>query len=174
MPADQIPTLQSYLARVGVDGALERIREGLARSLVIHCSPDSHLAHGYCGYLAVYAGAALLVAALNMGVMWAALRRNGWLVLFCVGFIVVNTVSAAWWMRLTPYGVRFLLALLLPALWCLASILTLPGLRPLHVPLPGGRRVPFVTLLHLGLLAALAVDIVFIVTSRVTWMYGGD
>jgi hypothetical protein len=31
-----------------------------------------------------------------------------------------------------------------------------------------------VTLLHLGLLAALAVDIVFIVTSRVTWMYGGD
>ncbi|MCQ3932911.1 MAG: hypothetical protein DPW16_20875 [Chloroflexi bacterium] len=164
MPADQIPSLTSYLHTHTPKDIVQRFRTGLKESKIKHCEEFNY---GYCRYVSLYSRAALALGILALPV-WGIpfIKRHFFAGVFCILYFIAYILLYAWFVPING-GQRFMLSLFLPFMFLMALILNDPMIRRASIGISPRLRLRWVTLLNCYIIALLIPDIYIILTSRI-------
>lgn len=157
MPEDQLPSMQKYLR--------DHTPEQIARRFIygFYVSAQRHTyrgGYGYTWYLMAY----LVATGVFMRRAWQRERRTALrqkmreyraLLVFLAAFFTAYLFLFAFYVEIHP-GQRFMLTLLLPAMYCLTMLLHLPVFQNLNTRV-GGMSVATVRVFNLIILGALVI-----------------
>ncbi|MBL1136840.1 MAG: hypothetical protein HND46_16155 [Chloroflexi bacterium] len=160
MPADQIPTLATYLHTHTPHDIVQRFRTGLKESKIKHCKEFNY---GYCRYVELYSWAALLLGLLVLPIYGIRYFFAG---VFCLLYFGAYMLLYAWFVPING-GQRFMLSLFLPFMFLMALILNDPVIRRASIGISPRWRIRWVTLINCYIIALLVPDIYIILTSRI-------
>lgn len=164
MPADQIPSLTSYLQTHTAHDIVQRFRTGLKESKLKHCEEFNY---GYCRYVKLYSRAVLLLGILALPSCGIAFTKRYFFAgVFCLLYFVAYMLLYAWFVPING-GQRFMLSLFLPYMFLLALIMNDPVIRRTSFAISPRLHLRWVTLIHCYLIALLIPDLYIILTSRI-------
>jgi hypothetical protein len=167
MPKDQIPSFQKYLQEHTTRQIVDRFFQGLLTlwERVTH-------SYGYAEFLLFYLIAIMLFFGQNRAQTWSILRRaNPWVILFVVGYFFGYTLLFAWYTPIAD-GNRFVLALFLPGMLVLQSLLSAAQSNDLQFVF-WGRRLS-ATAISPFILLFLVAYLLTIFPYRVSTIFGGS
>ena len=167
MPEEQIPSFQKYLQEHTTRQIAERFFQGLLTlwDRVTH-------SYGYIEFLLFYMIAIVLLFGQNWAKTWSILRRaNPWVILFMVGYFFGYLMLYAWYTPIAA-GNRFVLALFLPGMLVILSLLSAAQSNDLQFNF-WGRRLP-ATAISPFVLLFLVTYLLTSFLDQVSTMYGGS
>jgi hypothetical protein len=165
MPADQIPSMSKYLREHSLKQIGSRFVHGAQAVMdqVVH-------SYGYFKYIAFYTVLLLLASAWQWKRAWKLIQANLFLILFAVIYFGAYFLLYFWYAPIVS-GNRLILAQFIPLLFAVtAGLQTLLGDRHIKI---SGSQISALTAINLVVFCILAVDIFFILTTRVGHMIGG-
>jgi hypothetical protein len=165
MPADQIPSMSKYLGEHSPIQIGLRFVHGAQAVMdqVIH-------SYGYFKYIALFTSLLLLASAWQWKRAWKVVQANLFLILFAVVYFGAYFLLYFWYAPIVS-GNRLILAQFIP--WLFAVSAGLQALLGDHHFQISGLQIETLTAINLVVLCILAVDIFFILTTRVGHMIGG-
>jgi len=166
MPEDQIPSFQKYIREHSIEDIGNRIVKGSEEQWdrIIH-------SFGYAEFLAIYGFLILIIIGQNLNWFRSVLSRTSpSLLLFLLGYFAGYIFLNIWFTPLAD-GTRFMLALFLPALFILLSLISRAQSDDLRINF-FGREFP-ISIVSKIVLLYLIVYLIFFYPVRVTNMFGG-
>ena len=158
---------QKYLQEHTTPQIAERFFQGLLT--IWERVTDSY---GYAEFLLFYLVAIMLFFGQNRAQTWSILQRaSPWVILFVVGYFIGYILLYAWYTPIAE-GNRFVLALFLPGMLVLQTLLSAAQSNNLQFSF-GGRRLPATTISPFILLFLVAY-LLTIFPDRVSTMFGGS
>jgi cytochrome b561 len=167
MPEEQIPSFQKYLQEHSTRQITERFFQGLLTlwERVTH-------SYGYAEFLLFYLIAIMLFFGQNWAQTWSILRGvNPWVILFVLGYFLGYLMLYAWYTPIAD-GNRFVLALFLPGMLVIQSLLSAAQSNDLQFTF-GERRIP-ATAISPFIFLFLIAYLLTIFPDRVSTMFGGS
>lgn len=166
VPADELPSAANYLKTHTPSQIIERLAVGSYDLLGIMVR-----SYGYYPLLLIYFIAALLLIGWRWKLCWRLFIRRPMPVLAILALFIGYYLLSAWYTQIIS-GNRIVLALFLPFLFTLASVITFLS-RGQALPI-GKFRFPFLLFVNIVVSCYLAIDIFLISTDRILRLYGGS
>lgn len=165
MPADQIPSMSKYLRDHTPRQIGSRFLHGTEAVMdqVLH-------SYGYFKYIAFYTALLLLASAWQWKRAYKLIQANIFIILFAVIYFGVYFLLYFWYAPIVS-GNRLILSQFIPLLFAIsAGLQTLLGNKGIKT---AGLQIKALTAVNLIVFCILAIDIFFILTTRVGHMIGG-
>ncbi len=172
LPPELIPSFSRYLATHSPQQIVARLADGIPATLADHCGEDYDTITAHCKYLGALGVIGIALAVMNFPLIGPLLRRNLFLVGFCLLFIALTLLTASWYRPISK-GQRFSMPVVLPILFLLASLINLPQLRRPGFSLRG-HRIDLVTVALALMTFAVVLDSITTLTWRVFRVRGAN
>jgi hypothetical protein len=165
LPEDSLPSLRRYLGYHTPGQIVDRFADG-----VRYFVREGVRAYGYWKYVVFYFLAALIAVGSHWRWALDRLRGHAFVIAFATSYLVGYGLLYAWYVPIAA-GNRLVLALFLPFMYSAGRVLSE---QASHERESTGRRYPWLfTLVHVAIIAGLALELHDILTDRIVTVYGG-